>query len=280
MALQQMRRLATGRGAGIEHACRRRQGQRIGHLLRGAVLHRNIAFGEARQLAHRHGVVQAHRIRQYSIGVRDDIQFGQSCDICRRVGARTLHAQPHRRHLRTCGENGFGTIAPVRAQLLAQPRRPTGIVGHRGKSFALGTPQNRVEHAGLTGPAQCATRIHGGRQRGVRGQLQHLELRETDHQQRLEFGIAGRQRAFQPLPQRDLIRRAPANDRKADRLHQRAITRIADAGQGRGKFGLQRPALIEHRRQYACGSQARGDAGGCGVGRHQRSAGRSRRALR
>ena len=64
IAFEQVRGLAAGRRARIEHARTLRRRQRIGDALRAAVLHRDQAFGETRQFAHRQPASRARGHRR------------------------------------------------------------------------------------------------------------------------------------------------------------------------------------------------------------------------
>ncbi len=277
IAFEQVRRLAAGGGAGIEHTRTDGGRQRIGHQLRSAVLDRHVAAGEARQRGHGHRRIDANRIGSQRRGGRDEFRqrLSQALQIIRHRHARAVDPQPQRGGFGARGENRIGLPGPVLAHALAQPRRP-GLFGCGGRqAFALRAAQNRVDHPGLVRALQFPRGFHGGRERGMRRQLQRIDLGEADPQQRPQFAVAPAQRFLHPAAQGFVIADALAQRGEADRFGQRAIPRVRQARQARGQFRLERTPPVRDRIEDARGQCAHG-----GAGARIHAVTRSRRALR
>ena len=257
IAFEQVRGLATGRGAGIKHARARRQRERVGDPLRGRVLHRDRAILEIRQCRHRHRRVQPQRIGQGGIAAGLDPGREQVRGV--RVAAATarVDAQPQRRGDRAGGEDRLGLVAPVALQLRAQPLRPVRVRIAGRQALALGTAQQRVDEPGLVFVAEHARGLDRGRNRGVRGQAERIELREADQQQRTHLGVALRQWPRQERGQRRLEPRGLAQHRETDRLDEGAIARIDERRQRGREFALQRAAAVQHRVEHVGRDRAR-----------------------
>ncbi len=244
--LQQMRRLAARRGAGVEHARTGHQRQRIGDALCGQVLHRHRALGEARQLGDGETGIEAQRIGGGVIDVRRNARVEQALAIGIARLLQPVDAQPQGRHLRAGFEDARVLLRPVLLQALSQPLRPMrgGIAGRQ--AIALRAAQQRVDHACLVGAAQRSRGFHRRRHRGVRRQGQRIELGEADVQQRAQFVVAPAERTRNPCLQCALETRWMTQHREADRLDQGAITRVAQRRQVRGQLGLERTAAMQH----------------------------------
>ena len=159
VALQQMRGLAAGGDAGIQDAlCRSRAAgrrrQRVGHRLRGAVLHRGHAIVETRQVGHRQRLLDPQRIGQRVVDGRGDPGRLEPLTIIVAGGVETIHPQPQRRGRGAGGEDRVGVLRPVAADFRQQPFRPDlRRIGGR-KALALRPAQQRIDHAGLMRAAQ------------------------------------------------------------------------------------------------------------------------------
>jgi len=127
--------------------------------------------------------------------------------------------------------------------------------------LALGAAQQRVDHAGLVGAAHRPRRFDRRVHRGVRGQLQGVELGETGVQQRLERIVAACEWLRDPGVQRGGVARAFAQRGEADRFDQCAVARVVQRRQGLREFALQRAAAMHHRVEDARGGEAGGGAG-------------------
>ena len=273
IAFQQMRGLAARCGAGVQYARARRQPQRIGHLLRGSVLHRGIALGEAGQRRHGNGNIDAQRIGQIRLDTGNNACLLQTPGVIVAGALASIHPQPQRGRMRAGLENRIRVFSPFQIDLLAQPRRPCrGRIGF-GKPFALRTPQQRIDHARLVRPAQRPRGFHCGRQRGVRRQAHRIDLGETHQQQRTQIAVFFSQRFLQPELQGRLVARALPQRGEADRLQQCAVARIGQLSERGDQFAFQGPAAVDDRLQYLGGEHARGDAGRCihGVTRSRRA---------
>ena len=97
---EQVRRLAAGGGAGVEHARTRGQAaaqQQGGGQLRGGVLHRHVALRETGQARHRAGLFQGDAGRRPSHC--GQALLGQSHQVALDAAAPGVDSQVHRRML-------------------------------------------------------------------------------------------------------------------------------------------------------------------------------------
>jgi hypothetical protein len=162
----------------------------------------------------------------------------------------TVHPQPHRRFLRTAGEDRLGLCGPVVADALRQPSGPRGLAASLRQALALRATQHGIDQAGLVRAPQRARRIHAGRHRGMRGQAD-FQLGEAGEQQRAQFVVAGLERLGHPLRERCIETRALAQRAHHDGLHQRAVARILQRGQGRRQRRLQRATTVQDHVEHA-----------------------------
>ena len=177
IAFEQVRGLAAGRGAGIEHARARRRRQRIGDAVaRRRPAREHAPSAKPGSALPATGVVQAQRIGGRSVGHR-----APRCR--RRAGARGTPRACHARRL-TRSHIGGGGRAGVRGcvgvargqsrctRSRSQSRPVRMRVAAAGNAFALGAPQQRVDHAGLVRAAQRARGFDRRGDRRMRGQAQ------------------------------------------------------------------------------------------------------------
>src|SRR5581483_9009928 len=92
---QEMRALAAGGGASVQHALAGVQVEQVGRALRAKVLHRNLTRVESRQSLDRERPVEQQRLA--AAWPRVDTLLGELAVIGRYGGAPPIHAQAHRR---------------------------------------------------------------------------------------------------------------------------------------------------------------------------------------
>ena len=271
-----MRGLAARRRAHVQHPRTRGQPVQQGrHALRGAILHRHIAVGEAGQARRRHRSAEQQRVRHAVRNFRLDARVQQPLPIGVTVAAQPVDPQPQWRLLLAGGEDVIGLRRPVLAHLLSQPCRPQGIGRRRRQALALRASQQRIDQLVLVGAAQSPHGLDGGRQRRMGRQAHHHHLGEAHMQQRAQFVLAASQRLGHPGREGGVAAGTRAQHRETDRLEQRAIAGVLHPGEIGRQFGLQRAAAMHHRIDHTGRDDPHRDArlGGHGVTR-------SRRALR
>ena len=90
-----------------------------------------------------------------------------------------------------------------------------------------------------------------GRNRGMVGQSQRVELRKPGKQQGFQVSIARAQRPRHPLVQGPTVAATLAQRRQADRLQQGTVTAVVELLLGRAQYCLQRAAIGADILQHA-----------------------------
>ena len=163
---QQLRSLAAGRSAGVQHARACRQGPRLlGHaqqqrygLLGRQVLHRDVAISESGQIQNRARLAQHQRLgadQEVCRLRRSMAQRSQALRISRRAGTSCVDPQRHRRVTVGSGQQRLPMGGPVLPQplyppqwMVVQRRRRALRLGHQRAALAQKPPQHRVDEIG------------------------------------------------------------------------------------------------------------------------------------
>ena len=275
--LQEVRGLAAGGGAGVQHARARRQAgahQQVAGALGGGVLHRDGAVGEAGQAVDRHRG-----------GEHDGLGVGELAgqagglellQVLRTGELANVHAQAHRRAHLGGGGDGLPSVRPVGAQAVDPPLRMIPLAGglfvgggHQRGALADEAAQHGVEERGRLRHALAG----GGdglvdeRVVGIRRRVVGPQQRDGAQQQCLD----GRRRRARRHDRANGLRGAePAQHEKRQRLRARAqrpgqaaSTSVSERPHTHGLHGVGR--LFEQARQR------RGLGGGAGASGRERS---------
>ena len=273
---EQVRALAARRGAGVEHARAAGESgadeQRRGEL-RGGILHRHVALGEARDVRHRPGLGERDRLR--ADDARRDAGRGQPRSHAGGVGAAGIDAQRQRR----AGVVGGQHLLPLRRPVGTQPLDPPGRMvpssfgraaggGDLCLTLAQEAPQHRVDerrgrpHGGVAVAAGGPHHLVDDRVVGIRTCIRRPQQCQRDQQQRI--GSRGRRAGGE----RDAHRAGAAEP--AQRMEGERLRAGTHAGIHLRQHGGEGSALL-HRAQRIGGMaeqhgqrQAVGAAGGCG----------------
>ena len=227
---QQMPGLAARRGAGIQHPLTGFGGKQRRGQLRGGILHRNRACGEARQRERLNRLVQ----NQGTVNARDRRSAMSGCGEQRLIiGAAVLAGVDPQgeRWPGIVGSDQIGPVVrPVPAQALQQPARVRGLrvlAGRQGRS-QFSTPAHSIAQQCITqthrpGTLQGMRGGYGFGNGGVLGHAQMPELIQAHQQQGAHRVFTGRQRSLQQQIQQCLQLRLPAAYAIAEFLQQAAI---------------------------------------------------------
>jgi hypothetical protein len=212
-----MASLATGRGAGVEHAHTILQVGKIGGDLRSAILHGERAILEARHAGDVGAMRQHQRIGQ---------PWMEGCFVARRLELReqrsaldmlAIDPQHQRRLAVVGGHHRIGLCRPVAGERLGQPFgvRMAGLwlgIKPGDQVFALALPaaQYGVDQSGQLRTLKGAGGFDGGRHGRVILQLQDFQLHQTQHQQRVDRRVLVSQRFFQQVIDRSVEAQPPA----------------------------------------------------------------------
>ncbi len=238
---QDMRALAAGRGAGIEHALAVMQVEQAHGLLRGAVLHRKQALAVTGQTGH-----VAARLEDQRVGriIRHAANDALLCQLRSEIRARdtaSVDAQPQRRRCVVRGKDGFGLIRPIGVEFFDQPTsmrraRHRIAIQLRASRFALAqpAPQHGVDEARKRRLAQGARGLDRGSHGGVVAQVHDFQLHEAEHEQGADVGVALAQRPFQQAADSGVEAQPPACAFVQQARQQCAVARIR---QFRGRCG-------------------------------------------
>ena len=227
-AFEHMRGLAARRGARIEHALAVGEIEQIGDALRGAVLHREQAFGITRQARHVGAFVRARSHR------RDRVRVGRDAG-----GAQALRADASRvaRRRLTRSVSGASRLfaSRIASTSSGQSRRervdqPARMRGARDgvaierridrRALAREAAQHRVDEAAMARLAELARRVDRERDDRVVRQTEHRDLRQREHEQRAHVARFRRQRFFEQRVERGVEPQPPA--RRCEQRRRRA----------------------------------------------------------
>ena len=271
---QQVRGLAAGRGAGVEDAqrappcdCSPSQQQRRGQL-GGGVLHRQRAFGEAREVAARAAAAPAPGRARPPASPAIPIAASAAHGTRLRVGLACIHAQRHRR-LRCCWPRRI--CCQCAGMVLPQPVDPPArVVPARHRVARRSRPtsasrsrRKRRRQALMKWPGAGSRRVALGRFDRLVDQRERLVRRivlaPAQRQRGAQQGIGcGRRRA-----PRQLRRRASARPRLRSAWNASACTPGRRAGDDPASAGVadSPPRTAAKTEAAACSCRQRGTGG-------------------
>ena len=242
---------------------------RLGRELRGRVLNRRLAFGEARDLRDRQRLHQPDRTGKLRLGLGGEAPPGEAREESRGSLPGGIHPQPERGLALREIERRLPAVGPVALQPLDHPGR-MGVAalvrGHHAAqervALALQAAQRRVDQACDLRSPEPARRLDGGGHRGVVGLALVQQLVEAHREQRLDQLVAGRQRAVEQQREQQAMPVVPAQCPEGERL------RLSPVGRGQC-FEIERRESLIERDTVAedAGDRARREppAGGAGL---------------
>ena len=229
-AFEDVRRLSSGRRAGVEHPAPSRCVEERRGELGGLVLHRHEPFAEPRDAVDVARRVQGHPLRGVAGRAGPDPGVRQVVEVSPARGSARVDPEGHRRPFQVGAGDGLPLRRPGPFQRLEKPAG-VGQPGRRGEvdveyRVALGreAPQRGVHESGRPRLAERPGEIHRRADRRVGRNPGESELVEPDEDEGADVGVARRARRDMSEPRIQTLQMAQGSERELPR--ERPVARV------------------------------------------------------